>query len=131
MKILAVFDDAHALSRLDELKRCGHSVYSVSNPNVVPLELKNNSYDLILCETNLDNRTTAFDLLKMVKVTDVNLHIPFVCVSGVKSRFDNTMRVQIASVLRLLGAQGYVDYETYHSAGILTEIQHFTVTSAQ
>jgi hypothetical protein len=121
MQILAIFDCADIDSCFEPLRKKKYLVTLVSNWCDGKKLMQEKVFDLILCQASFDTEAeNAFDYLKEIRQKS---DIPFICcrVGNVldDTRVDNVFQV----TLPLLGGQGFIDNETFHSKRLLPAIE--------
>lgn len=121
MQILAIFDCEDIDKCLEPLRKKRDLVTLVSNWRDAKRILQEKTFDLILCQASFEDEIeTAFDFLKVLRERS---DTPFICcrVGNVldDSRVDSVYQV----TLPLLGGQGFIDNQTFHSRRLLSAIE--------
>ncbi len=121
MHILAIFDCVDVDKNFEPLRKKRYRVTLVSNLRDGKKLMQDKVFDMILCQASFDtDAENVFDFLKEIRKTS---DVPFICcrVGNVldDSRVDNVFQV----TLPLLGGQGFIDNETFHSKRFLPAVE--------
>ncbi len=121
MRILAIFDLPEIGKALEVLRKNRHVLTMASTGTEALTMLNDHPFDLILCQTSFESdESNAFDLLKEIRTTS---DVPFICCRAANTILDNKLDNVFLVTLPLLGGQGFIDHETFHSRRFLPTIE--------
>lgn len=121
MRILAIFDVPDIQNCLEVLRKNRHVVTHASTGGEALSLLQGQAFDLVLCQASFEaDDCNAFELLKRIRVTS---DVPFICCRAENTILDNKLDNVFIVTLPLLGGQGFIDNETFHSKKFLPSIE--------
>ena len=121
MRILAIFDVADIRSVLETLRKNRHVVTLASTGGEALKLLQDQPFDLVLCQASFEaDDCNAFELLKRIRLTS---DVPFICCRAEHTMLDTKLDNIFIVTLPLLGGQGFIDNETFHSKKFLPTIE--------
>jgi CheY-like chemotaxis protein len=124
VRFLAVYESPEAQPAWEALQKLSHTIEHVSKRQSALDMLEQRTFDAVLCQTSLEaDDCNVFDLIKDIRKSTTQPDIPIICFCATESRANLLLDADMVAMLTALGAQGYLDRETFQSVRLMQEIE--------